>query len=73
MQSLKVSLTRCVFNAVLKTPTVALALILFVSAFHAFAADTANDRAPHEYLDVCVILIAASLQSAYFLGVVRTV
>ena len=50
---------------------VALALILFGSVFQTFAADTVNDRAPREVLDV--LLIAACLQSAYFHGAVRTV
>ena len=36
------------FSAVLKTPTVALDLLLFGSVFQDFAEDTLNDRAPHE-------------------------
>ena len=39
----------------MKTPTVALALILFGSIFQAFASDTVNDRAPHEFLDLCSV------------------
>ena len=27
--------------------------MLFGSVFQAFAADTVNDRAPHEFLDLC--------------------
>ena len=46
---------RRVFNAVLKTQTVALAHILFGSVFHAFAAD----RAPHEFFDLCSVLFRA--------------
>ena len=53
--SLKVSFKRCVFNAVLKTRTVALTLMLFGSVFQAFAADTVNDRAPHEFFDLCSV------------------
>ena len=51
----KQALKRCVFNVVLKTQTVALALILFGSVFQVFAADTVNDRAPHKFLDLCSV------------------
>ena len=34
---------------------VALALILFGSVFQAFAVDTENARAPHEFLDFCSV------------------
>ena len=40
------------FSAVLKTPTVALALTLFGRVF---AVDTVNDSAPHEFLDLCSV------------------
>ena len=34
---------------------VALALISFGSVLQTFAADTVNDRAPHEFLDLCSV------------------
>ena len=51
----KKALKRRVFSAVFKILMVALALILFGSVFQAFAADTVNDRAPQEFLDLCSV------------------
>ena len=50
-----------------------LALILFGSVFQAFAADTVNDRAPHEFLDLCSVSSSLFAQRIYFHRVVRTV
>ena len=46
---------RRVFSAALKVLIVALAQILFGSVFQDFAADTVNDRDPHEFLDLCSV------------------
>ena len=43
-------LKRCVSRAVLKVSIVAVALILFGSAFQTFAAETIKNRAPHKCL-----------------------
>ena len=56
--SFKVSFKNIVFSAVLKTPTVALSLILFGSVFQAFAVDMVNDRA-------CLLYLAAHLGRKY--------
>ena len=50
-QALKIRVS----SAVLKILIVALALILFGSVLQAFAADTVNDRAPHEFLELCYV------------------
>ena len=45
----KFILKRCVFRAVLKVLIVAVAMILFGSAFQTFAAETIKDRAPTSF------------------------
>ena len=58
---------RCAFSAVLKVLIVALALILFGRVFQAFAADTVNDRAPHEFLDLVAQLVCrAQISTEWF-------
>ena len=49
----KYILKRWVFKAVLKVLIVVVALTLFGSASQIFAADTINDRAPHEFFGLC--------------------
>ena len=52
---LKVSFKNMYLSGILKILIVPLALILFGSEFQAFVADPVNDRAPHEFLDLCSV------------------
>ena len=70
---LKVSFEKMCFSAVLKILIVALALILFGHVFQAFAADTVNNLALHEFLAFCSVLYNVfALYSSLDLGLVRS-